>query len=45
MILDEYEDPTRRSAPPEYTCTDRSEYDGDTFDEELTEQEPTTITP
>jgi len=36
MILDEYEDPTRRSAPPEYACTDRSEYDGDTFDDEPT---------
>jgi hypothetical protein len=45
MILDEYEDPTRRSPPPEYTCTDRSEYDGDTFDDEPTEQEPTTDTP
>jgi len=42
MILDEYEDPTRRSAPPEYTCTDRSEYDGDTFDDE---PEQTTDTP
>jgi len=47
MILDEYEDPSRRSAPPEYACTDRSEYDGDTFDDEPTETEtePTTDTP
>jgi hypothetical protein len=42
MILDEHEDPTRRSAPPEHICTDRSEYDGDTFDDE---PEPTTDTP
>jgi hypothetical protein len=44
MILPD-EDLSRFNAPPEYTCTDRSEYDGDTFDEEPTEQEPTTITP
>ena len=44
MILDQYEDPTRRMPPTEYVDTDRSEYDGDTFDDEP-EQEPTTDTP